>query len=65
MGAVFGPEDITRRRMMQERALSDLNPAIRDSAKRILETYRGEELELQLQHLLGKEKAESVLKALR
>lgn len=65
MGAVFKPEDAIRRRVIQDRALSDLNPAIRDLARRILETYRGKELELQLEHLLGKDKADRILRALR
>ena len=38
------PEDTKKRRMI-EKALEDLDPSIRDSAKKLIENYNGEDLQ--------------------
>ncbi|MEM3570975.1 MAG: hypothetical protein QW589_03490 [Candidatus Bathyarchaeia archaeon] len=64
MGKVFKLEDIAKRKKILDKALSDLNPEIRDAVNEILENYKeGEELINKLKDLIGDEKALSLLKA--
>ena len=55
MGVIFKPED-TKRRKIIDKALEDLDPSIRDAAKRLIESYRGEDLEMKLTELIGLKK---------
>jgi hypothetical protein len=55
MGAVYRPGDAKRRRMIDE-ALEDLDPSVRGAVKRLLENYRGEDLEKKLTELVGFER---------
>ena len=55
MGAIYRPEDAKRRRMI-DKALEDLDPSIRNAAKRLIESYNGEDLESKLVKLVGYEK---------
>ena len=55
MGAIYKPGDTKRRRAM-DKALEDLDPSIRNAAKRLIESYNGEDLERKLTELIGFEK---------
>jgi hypothetical protein len=55
MGAIYKPEDAKRRRI-RDKALEDLDPSVREAAKRLIEGYKGEELERKLSELIGYKK---------
>jgi tRNA-binding EMAP/Myf-like protein len=63
MGKVFKLEDVVKRKKILDKALSDLNPEIRNIVSEILENYKGEELRSKLKELIGNKKASSLLKA--
>lgn len=52
MGAVSRPEDELMRRRIEE-LLRDLSPDVRESVRRLIETYKGEDLEGRLKQLIG------------
>ena len=52
MGAVSRPEDERMRRRIEE-LLRDLSPDVRESVRRLIENYRGEDLERRLKELIG------------
>ena len=60
MGAIYRPEDAKRRRMI-DKALEDLDPSIRNAAKRLIESYHGEDLEIKLVDLVGYEKMKKLI----
>lgn len=41
---------------MIEKALEDLDPGVREPAKRLIESYRGDDLDRKLTDLIGYEK---------
>jgi len=52
MGMTYKPED-TKRRKRIDKALEDLDPSTRDSVKRIIEDYHGEDLDKKLSELIS------------
>jgi hypothetical protein len=64
VGAIFKPEDMTRRRMI-EKALEDLEPNTRDVVKRLIENYQGEDLEKKLRELIGIKKTMDLIGKIR
>ena len=60
MGSIFKPDDKTRRRMM-EKALEDLDPNVRDAVKKLVEDYKGKDLEKKLKNLIGLKKTMDLL----
>jgi hypothetical protein len=52
LGAVSRPEDELMRRRIAE-LLRDLSPDVRESVRRLIETYKGEDLERRLKQLIG------------
>jgi hypothetical protein len=60
MGTVYRPDDVKRRRMI-DKALEDLDPSLREPARRLVETYSGEDLEKKLTELIGFEKAKKIV----
>jgi len=52
LGAVSRPEDERMRRRIEE-LLRDLSPDVRESVRRLIENYRGEDLERRLKELIG------------
>ena len=61
MGAIYRPDDARKRRMI-DKALEDLDPNLRESAKRLVENYSGEDLEKKLTELIGFEKMRKLIK---
>jgi hypothetical protein len=55
VGAVYKPGDMKKRRMI-DKALEDLDPSTRDAARKLIESYRGGDLERKLTELVGFEK---------
>jgi hypothetical protein len=55
MGVTYKPEDARRRRLI-ERAMEDLDPSLREPARRLIEGYNGVDLEKKLTDLIGYEK---------
>jgi hypothetical protein len=51
MGAVRRPSDELDRKI--EEVLRDLSPDVREAARRIIENYRGKDLEKRLEDLIG------------
>lgn len=51
MGAVRRPGDELDRKI--EEVLRDLSPDVREAARRIIENYRGKDLEKRLEDLIG------------
>ncbi len=51
MGAVRKPGDELDRKI--EEVLRDLSPDVREAARRIIENYRGKDLEKRLEDLIG------------
>jgi hypothetical protein len=65
MGAVYRPEDVLRgRRRMLERAASDLAPGQLERVRQLLERWN-EGSRRELVELLGKERAERLLRDLK
>ena len=60
MGAIYRPEDARKRRMI-DKALEDLDPNLRESARRLVENYSGEDLEKKLAELIGFEKTRKLI----
>ena len=60
MGATYRPEDLKKRKMI-DKALEDLDPSIRESARRLIESYSGEDLEKKLIDLVGFEKTKRLI----
>ncbi len=54
MGVTYKPEDAKRRRLI-EKALEDLDPSVREPARRLIEGYNGVDLEKKLTELIGYE----------
>ena len=61
MGAVFKPEDTLKRKEMIRKALGDLSPGIRETVEKMMESYKGEELEEKLRNLIGIKKTLELL----
>lgn len=57
MGAVHRP-DIEKKK---EEVLRDLSPEIRESVKKMIDQYKGEDLEDKLEQLIGIEKARKLV----
>ncbi len=55
MGVTYKPEDARKRRLI-EKALEDLDPSVREPARRLIEGYNGVDLEKKLTELIGYEK---------
>ena len=64
VGAIFKPDDKTRRRMI-EKALEDLDPNIRDAVKRLIENYQGKDLDRKLTELIGLKKTMDLMENIR
>ena len=62
MGAIYRPGDVNRRRMV-EKALEDLDPGTRDVARKLIESYRGRDLEKKLSDLVGFEMMRKLVEA--
>jgi hypothetical protein len=60
MGATYRPEDAKKRRMI-DKALEDLDPSLREPARRLIESYSGEDLEKKLTELIGFEKTKKLI----
>ena len=60
MGTVYRPDDAKRRRMI-DKALEDLDPSLREPARKLVENYSGEDLERKLAELVGFEKAKKIV----
>jgi hypothetical protein len=60
MGATYRPEDAKKRRMI-DKALEDLDPSLREPARRLIESYSGEDLEKKLIELVGFEKTKKLI----
>ncbi len=64
MGAVYRPEDATRRKRMLERAARDLAPGQLDRVREIIERW-DQNSEKNIVKLLGEERAKRLMKELR
>jgi hypothetical protein len=64
MGVTYRPDDVKRRRMI-ERALVDLDPSLREPVKKLVENYKGEDLERKLTELVGFEKLKDLIEKKR
>ena len=64
VGAIFKPDDKTKRRMI-EKALEDLDPNIRDAVKRLIENYQDKDLEKKLTELIGPKKTMDLMENIR
>lgn len=62
MGKVFKPEEVLKRKKIIDKALTDLNPEIKNAINEIFENYKGNELKNKLIELIGNEKASLLLK---
>jgi hypothetical protein len=60
VGAVYKPWDAKKRRQI-DKALEDLDPSIRDTAKKLIENYHGEDLDKKLGELIGYEKMRKIV----
>ena len=60
MGTVYRPDDAKKRRKI-DKALEDLDPSLREPARRLVETYSGEDLEKKLTELVGFEKMKKLI----
>lgn len=58
MGAVRRRGDLKRQ---LDEELRDLSPEVRDAVRRLIEDYRGEDLDEKLQRLIGLERARRLL----
>ena len=66
MGIVHKPEDILKGRKGRiNRSLRDLNPSLKDSVIRILESWEDGVSEEKLVELLGKNRVKLILESLR
>ncbi len=66
MGKVFKPEDFLKgRRRTIEEATSDLTPALRESAIRILESWKDKESEEELTRLLGNRESKRLMEKVK
>jgi hypothetical protein len=65
MGKVFKPKGVVKRKNMIDEAVRDLSPGIGETAKEILDSWKGEESEKRLMRLLGEEKARQILKKVK
>jgi len=65
MGKVFKPKGVVKRKNMIDEAVRDLSPGIGETAKEILESWKGEESEKRLVGLLGEEEARRILKKVK
>jgi len=59
MGAVRRPGDELDRKI--EEVLRDLSPDVREAARRIIENYRGKDLEKRLEDLIGIKKTRDLI----
>lgn len=64
MDSISRPEDRTRRRMI-EKALEDLDPNMRDAVKRLIEDYKGDDLDRKLRELVGLKKTRDLIEKTR
>jgi hypothetical protein len=63
MGAVFRPKDLYRsQRKVIDNALKDLSPDTKDNVIKLLDSWEGKNSEEKLKDILGKDKAEELLK---
>ena len=60
MGATYRPEDAKKRRMV-DKAIEDLDPSLKEPARRLIEGYSGEDLERKLTELIGFEKTKKLI----
>ena len=65
MGKVFKPKGLVKRKNMIDEAVRDLSPGIGETAKEILESWKGEESEKKLVGLLGEEETRRILKKVK
>lgn len=59
MGAVRKPEDELERK--KEHVLRDLSPGVRETVKKMMENYQGEELKKRLNKILSAEKTRDLI----
>lgn len=59
MGAVRKPEDELERK--KEQVLRDLSPGVRETVKKMMENYQGEELKKRLNKILSAEKTRDLI----
>jgi hypothetical protein len=57
--AVYRPKDVLKSRI--ETALSDINPGVAETVKKIVDEYEGKELEKKLRNLIGIQKTRELL----
>ena len=63
MGAVFRTKDLYRsQRKVIDNALKDLSPDTKDNVIKLLDSWEGKNSEEKLKDILGKDKAEELLK---
>jgi predicted CopG family antitoxin len=63
MGAVFRPKDLTRsHRKIIDDAIKDFTPETKDNAIKVLDSWKGKVSEEELKNILGKDKAEELMK---
>ena len=60
VGTVYKPGDTKKRRMI-DKALEDLDPGTRDAARKVIESYKGGDLERKLTELVGFEKMRKIV----
>lgn len=65
MGKVFKPKGVVKRKNMIDEAVRDLSPGIGETAKEILESWKGEGSEKRLVGLLREEEARRILKKVK
>jgi hypothetical protein len=65
MGKVFKPRKVVRRKNIIDEAVRDLSPGMGETAKEILESWKGEESEKRLMELLGEEETRRILKKVK
>ncbi|HEY7081938.1 MAG TPA: hypothetical protein VH500_19770 [Nitrososphaeraceae archaeon] len=63
MGAVFRPKDLPSSwRKMARESIKDLSPDTKDNVLKIIESWEGDKSEAKLEKLLGRVRAEDLMK---
>lgn len=66
MGVEHRPEDLLKgRKRLLEQGLRDLSPGVKENVRQLLEAWEGDASEVKLSQLVGREKAQRLIRDLR